>query len=120
MSLNSRQVIIPIPLICIVTSNNCQERESYLLTETRTRCVFVPSFSSQKLVSKNFSEEIRAAKDIETFLERPTLLLGLQETSLEGIVDAMLKKIITDSEDEDINFEDARIAFFTQDSGQTK
>lgn len=70
----------------------------------------------QKLVSKNFSEEIRAAKDIETFLERPTLLLGLQETSLEGIVDAMLKKIITDSEDEDINFEDARIAFFTQDS----
>ena len=32
----------------------------------------------------------------------------------------MLKKIITDSEDEDINFEDARIAFFTQDSGQTK
>lgn len=120
MSLNSRQVIIPIPLICIVTSNNCQERESYLLTETRTRCIFVPSFSSQKLVSKNFSEEIRAAKDIETFLERPTLLLGLQETSLEGIVDAMLKKIITDSEDEDINFEDARIAFFTQDSGQTK
>ncbi|XP_073259090.1 solute carrier family 4 member 11-like isoform X2 [Porites lutea] len=70
----------------------------------------------QKLVSKNFSEEIRAAKDIETFLERPTLLLGLQETSLEGIVDAMLKKIITDAEDEDINFEDARIAFFTQDS----
>lgn len=72
--------------------------------------------SHQKLISKNFHEEIRAAKDIETFLERPTLLLDLHETSLEGIVDAMLKKMITDSDVEDINFEDARMAFFTHDS----
>ena len=30
----------------------------------------------------------------------------------------MLKKMITDSDVEDINFEDARMAFFTHDSGQ--
>ena len=72
----------------------------------------------QKLISKNFSEEIRAAKDVETFLERPTLLLGLHETSLQGIVDKMLEKLISVIGGEDIDFEDARMAFFTHDSGK--
>ncbi|XP_020617699.1 sodium bicarbonate transporter-like protein 11 isoform X1 [Orbicella faveolata] len=72
--------------------------------------------SHQKLISKNFTEEIRAAKDVETFLERPTLLLGLHETSLQGIVDKMLEKLISVIGGEDIDFEDARMAFFTHDS----
>lgn len=72
--------------------------------------------SHQKLISKNFSEEIRAAKDVETFLDRPTLLLGLHETSLQGIVDKMLEKLISVIGGEDIDFEDARMAFFTHDS----
>ena len=74
----------------------------------------------QKLASKNFLGEIRAAKDVEIFLERPTLLLGLHETSLQGIVDAMLQKVIANTGGEDINFEQARVAFFTHDSGQAK
>ena len=72
----------------------------------------------QKLISKNFSEEIRAAKDVEIFLERPTLLLGLHETSLQGIVDKMLEKLISVIGGEDIDFENARMAFFTHDSGK--
>lgn len=72
----------------------------------------------QKLISKNFSEEIRAAKDVETFLERPTLLLGLQETSLQGIIDKMLEKLISVIGGDDIDFEEARMAFFTHDSGK--
>lgn len=71
----------------------------------------------QKLTSKNFSGEIRAAKDVEIFLERPTLLLELHETSLQGIVDTMLNKMIADSDGEDIDFDTARMAFFTHDSG---
>ena len=77
-----------------------------------------PPHVFQKLISKNFSEEIRAAKDVETFLERPTLLLGLHETSLQGIVDKMLEKLISVIGGEDIDFEDARMAFFTHDSGK--
>ena len=69
---------------------------------------------------KNFSGEIRAAKDVEIFLERPTLLLGLQETSLQGIIDAMLQKMITREDAKDINFDQARMAFFTSDSGEKK
>ncbi|XP_078353100.1 solute carrier family 4 member 11-like isoform X2 [Oculina patagonica] len=72
--------------------------------------------SHQKLISKNFNGEIRAAKDVETFLERPTLLLALHETSLQGIVDKMLEKLISVIGDEDIDFEEARMAFFTHDS----
>lgn len=72
--------------------------------------------SHQKLMPKNFSGEIRAAKDVEIFLERPTLLLGLQETSLQGIIDAMLQKMITREDAKDINFDQARMAFFTSDS----
>lgn len=71
----------------------------------------------QKLKPKNFLGEIRAAKDVEIFLVRPTLLLGLHETSLQGIVDAMLTKMITDADGEDINFDEACMAFFTHDSG---
>ena len=78
---------------------------------------FVP-YVLQKLISKNFSEEIRAAKDVEIFLERPTLLLGVHETSLQGIVDKMLEKLISVIGGEDIDFEDARMAFFTHDSGK--
>lgn len=78
---------------------------------------FLP-FLFQKLISKNFCEEVRAAKDVETFLERPTLLLGLHETSLQGIVDKMLEKLICVIGGEDIDFEDARMAFYTHDSGK--
>ena len=70
----------------------------------------------QKLISKSFSEEIRAAKDVETFLERPTLLLGLNETSLQGIVDKILELISVIGGD-DIDFEEARMAFVAHDSG---
>lgn len=74
----------------------------------------------QKLMPKNFSGEIRASKDVEIFLERPTLLLDLQETSLQGIIDAMLQKMITGADAKYISFDQARMAFFTKDSGKTK
>lgn len=90
--------------------------ESYLVEEDGVPDTSLMLSSHQKLPSKNFCAEIRAAKDVETFLERPTLLLGLHETSLQGIIDAMLKKLITVIGGEDIDFEEARLSFFTHDS----
>ncbi|XP_022783031.1 sodium bicarbonate transporter-like protein 11 [Stylophora pistillata] len=107
----------------IINLNSCGQGfdnetvdESYLVEEDGVPGTSLMLSSHQKLPSKNFCAEIRAAKDVETFLERPILLLGLQETSLQGIIDAMLKKLITVIGGEDIDFEEARLAFFTHDS----
>lgn len=86
------------------------------LCEDGGPCTSLMFSSHQKLMPKNFSGEIRASKDVEIFLERPTLLLDLQETSLQGIIDAMLQKMITGADAKYISFDQARMAFFTKDS----
>lgn len=42
---------------------------------------------------KDFGAEVRASMDVDQFLIQAVLLLDVQETSLEGIVDKMLQKV---------------------------
>lgn len=48
----------------------------------------------QRLPMKDFGAEVRASMDVDQFLQQAVLLLDVQETSLEGIVDRMIKKVI--------------------------
>ncbi|EDO41502.1 predicted protein [Nematostella vectensis] len=52
----------------------------------------------QKIDMKNFSTEVRARKDIDRFLEKPTVLLNVHKTKIEDIIDLMLDKIIEDKQ----------------------
>ncbi|EDO40611.1 predicted protein, partial [Nematostella vectensis] len=70
----------------------------------------------QKIDMKNFSTEVRARKDIDRFLEKPTVLLNVHKTKIEDIIDLMLDKIIEDKQLQKVNFSAARTAFFTKDS----
>ncbi|KAH9366695.1 hypothetical protein HPB48_018482 [Haemaphysalis longicornis] len=47
----------------------------------------------QRLPMKDFGAEVRASMDVDQFLIQAVLLLDVQETSLEGIVDKMLQKV---------------------------
>ncbi|XP_031558836.1 sodium bicarbonate transporter-like protein 11 [Actinia tenebrosa] len=69
-----------------------------------------------KIEVKDIYTEIRALKDIERFLESPTLLLNVHETRLEDIMDVVLKTLITKNEGSGIDLVTAREAFFTKDS----
>lgn len=49
----------------------------------------------QRLPMRDFGAEVRATMDVDQFLIQAVLLLDVQETSLEGIVDRMLHKVST-------------------------
>lgn len=42
---------------------------------------------------KDFGAEVRASMDVDQFLQQAVLLLDVNETSLEGIVDRIVKKV---------------------------
>lgn len=44
---------------------------------------------------KDFGAEVRASMDVDQFLQQAVLLLDVNETSLEGIVDRIIKKVST-------------------------
>ncbi|KAG0413755.1 hypothetical protein HPB47_009088, partial [Ixodes persulcatus] len=48
----------------------------------------------ERLPMKDFGAEVRASMDVDQFLIQAVLLLDVQETSLEGIVDKMLQKVL--------------------------
>ncbi|XP_064477562.1 solute carrier family 4 member 11-like isoform X2 [Ornithodoros turicata] len=48
----------------------------------------------ERLPMKDFGAEVRASMDVDQFLIQAVLLLDVQETSLEGIVDKMLHKVL--------------------------
>ncbi|OQR71821.1 sodium bicarbonate transporter protein 11 [Tropilaelaps mercedesae] len=50
----------------------------------------------QRLPMRDFGAEVRATMDVDQFLIQAVLLLDVQETSLEGIVDKMLHKSFRD------------------------
>lgn len=47
----------------------------------------------QRLPMKDFAAEVRASMDVDQFLNQAVLLLDVQETSVEGIIDKMLHKV---------------------------
>ncbi|KAH6941942.1 hypothetical protein HPB50_024458 [Hyalomma asiaticum] len=50
------------------------------------------------LPMKDFSNEVRASMDVRHFLQDATVLLDVQETTLEDVVDAVLKKVLESGE----------------------
>ena len=54
--------------------------------------------SLQKVPMKDFGSEVRASLDIVHFLQTAVLLLDVQETSLEGLTDSLLEKMLLEDE----------------------
>lgn len=67
----------------------CSRRDS------RARSVEIKLMYSsfQRIPMKDFGAEVRASMDVDQFLQQAVLLLDITETSLEGIVDRMLRKV---------------------------
>lgn len=66
----------------------CSRRDSRLVPQiTLFHC------SLQKLPMKDFGSEIRATMDVDQFLQQAVLLLDVNETSIEGIVNRMVGKV---------------------------
>jgi len=66
----------------------CSRRDSRIVPE-----IMLMHSSFQRLPMKDFGAEVRASMDVDQFLQQAVLLLDITETSLEGIVDKMLRKV---------------------------
>ncbi|XP_074593858.1 solute carrier family 4 member 11-like isoform X2 [Brevipalpus obovatus] len=69
----------------------------------------------ERLPMKDFGAEVRASMDVDQFLQQAVLLLDVQETSLEGIVDKMVKKVL-DMKEPQATLKEAKVALFTHES----
>ena len=69
----------------------CSRRDSRI----RSPEIILMYSSFQRLPMKDFGAEVRASMDVDQFLQQAVLLLDITETSLEGIVDRMLRKVCT-------------------------
>ncbi|KAK3731064.1 hypothetical protein QZH41_019224, partial [Actinostola sp. cb2023] len=65
---------------------------------------------------KDFRIEVRGIRDIERFLERPTVLLDVHERSVEEIMDAMLKSMKINNDGSMIDLTSARDELLTNGS----
>ena len=66
---------------------------------------------------KDFGAEVRALRDVESFLDSTLLILDLQKSNLHDILSAMLHKLKASNDAEDFSVADAMEALLTQDSG---
>jgi hypothetical protein len=73
----------------------------------------------QKIPMKDFAAEIRAHLDVEHFLSQAQLLLDIQETNVEKILENMLHHLLDEDEPHGIAFNEAKKVLFTHDSGIT-
>lgn len=69
----------------------CSRRDSRI----RMPEIMLMYSSFQRVPMKDFGAEVRASMDVDQFLQQAVLLLDITETSLEGIVDRMLRKVST-------------------------
>lgn len=67
----------------------CSRRDSRI----RMPEIMLMYSSFQRVPMKDFGAEVRASMDVDQFLQQAVLLLDITETSLEGIVDRMLRKV---------------------------
>ncbi|ROT84138.1 hypothetical protein C7M84_022674 [Penaeus vannamei] len=73
------------------------------------------TISSGKVPMKDFGSEVRASMDIAHFLSQATLVLDVVETSLEGITDLLLTKLL--EKDEPLcSVAEAKSILFTHDT----
>lgn len=71
--------------------------------------------TQQKVPMKDFGSEVRASMDIAHFLSQATLVLDVAETSLEGICDLLLTKLL--EQDEPLcSVAEAKSILFTHDT----
>ncbi|XP_063591828.1 uncharacterized protein LOC134768913 [Penaeus indicus] len=69
----------------------------------------------EKVPMKDFGSEVRASMDIAHFLAQATLVLDVVETSLEGITDLLLTKLL--EKDEPLcSVAEAKSILFTHDT----
>ncbi|XP_033127380.1 sodium bicarbonate transporter-like protein 11 [Anneissia japonica] len=85
-------------------------------TDTDNEEVTLMYCQHERLSMKDFQTEVRAAQDIETFAKQATLILDMNETSMEHIFVKLLKKILNGREGTDDIVKEAKSALFTQDS----
>ncbi|KAI2809354.1 hypothetical protein BLOT_000502 [Blomia tropicalis] len=91
----------------------CSRRDSRI----RMPEIMLMYSSFQRLPMKDFGAEVRASMDVDQFLQQAVLLLDITETSLEGIVDRMLRKVI-DGREPLTTLKEAKTALFTHDAGE--
>lgn len=68
----------------------------------------------ERLPMRDFGAEVRASMDVDQFLIQAVLLLDVQETSLEGIVDKMLQKVL-DGREQMATLAEAKESLFTHE-----
>jgi len=66
----------------------CSRRDSRAVPQ-----ITLMSSTFQRIPMKDFGAEVRASMDVDQFLQQAVLLLDVNETSLEGIVDRIVKKV---------------------------
>lgn len=74
--------------IDLVDDDECFRRNSVMKVEPG-----LVYHSREKLKLKDFNNEVRAAMDVEQFVHQAEIMLDMSEISVEGIVDAMLRKV---------------------------
>ncbi|KAL5012177.1 hypothetical protein ScPMuIL_010728 [Solemya velum] len=68
----------------------------------------------EKVPLKDFSNEVRASKDVQRFLDNTVLLLDLNKSGMDEIINEILHKML-DSTESQISFDQSRTALFTHD-----
>lgn len=73
----------------------------------------------QKVPMKDFGSEVRASLDIAHFLQSAVLALDVQDTTLDGITDLLLSKVLGENNDEPTcSMAEAKSILFTTDTGE--
>ena len=83
------------------------------------RCHFQPIVVMlQRVATKDFSRENRGVADVEVFMKQAKVLLDVQETNLERILDHMLAAALaTEPTSNPVTADDAKQEIFTHDRG---
>jgi len=69
----------------------------------------------EKVPMKDFGSEVRASLDIAHFLQSAIIMLDVQETTVDGILDQLLNKVLLEAEPA-CSIEEAKSILFTTDA----
>ncbi|KAL4235909.1 hypothetical protein ACF0H5_004299 [Mactra antiquata] len=72
----------------------------------------------EKINMKDFGAEVRAYRDVDNFLDRTLLILDMEQTSLQDILETMLKKILENKDNENFSVEEAIDATYCHQQAQ--
>ncbi|ESP04405.1 hypothetical protein LOTGIDRAFT_136234, partial [Lottia gigantea] len=66
---------------------------------------------------KDFSNEVRATRDVQKFLKKTVLLLDLEKTNMDEIIDEIVNKMLKSESTKNSSLEQTKSAIFTHDFG---